>query len=71
MTQRSRTKPNKPMVPTVPTSLNRHALPSLRRHIGQPLGFGATDGRMPACRMGPSGAMRLTLRSVGFACSAA
>jgi Family of unknown function (DUF5706) len=30
--------PNKPMVPTAPTSLAEPALPSGRRHIGQPLG---------------------------------
>ncbi|MEZ4394301.1 MAG: hypothetical protein R3A48_24780, partial [Polyangiales bacterium] len=30
--------PNKPMVPTATSALNRYALPSRRRHIGQPLG---------------------------------
>jgi hypothetical protein len=30
--------PNKPMVPTAPTSPNRYSQPSRRRHIGQPLG---------------------------------
>ncbi len=30
--------PNKPMVPTAPTSPNTYPLDSLRRHIGRPLG---------------------------------
>ena len=30
-------RPNKPMVPTAPTSLIEYAPDSLRRHIGQPL----------------------------------
>ncbi len=30
--------PNKPMVPTAPTSLTHYPPGSLRRHIGQPLG---------------------------------
>jgi hypothetical protein len=33
--------PNKPMVPTATPALNRYALPSGRRHIGQPLGGAA------------------------------
>ena len=31
-------EPNKPMVPTAPTSLIEYAPGSLRRHIGQPFG---------------------------------
>ena len=34
--------PNKPMVPTAPTQPNEHPLRPLRRHIGRPLGGGAT-----------------------------
>ena len=37
--------PNKPMVPTAPTSLAMYSRRSWRRHIGQPLGY----GRRAAC----------------------
>lgn len=35
---------DKPMVPTAPTSLDEPALPSRRRHIGQPFGRGGHFG---------------------------
>lgn len=44
----SRGMPNKPVVPTAPTSLDRHALPSRRPHIGQPFGSRLVDDR---CRI--------------------
>ncbi len=40
--------PNKPMVPTAPTSLIEHAPGSLRRHIGRPLGGLAVGHRNEA-----------------------
>jgi hypothetical protein len=48
MSPRALGAPNKPMVPTAPTSLAEPALRSRRRHIGQPFGSAtaerATDG---------------------------
>ncbi len=42
------TGPNKPMVPTAPTSLTHYPPGSLRRHIGQPFDSGAATSSVKA-----------------------
>ena len=58
-------EPNKPMVPTAPTSLIEYAPSSLRRHIGQP--FGSFDDVRSASSLGTAQSAERPRAKVGGA----
>lgn len=58
--QRVRALPSKPMVPTAPSPLNRHALPSWRRQTSQSLG--SVDERGAADEKSTGRARRVVVR---------